>query len=59
MQKTTFKIPQMDCPSEENLIQMKLQTIRSIEHLEFDIPKRNLHVFHSGNLEQIEKALKN
>ena len=57
MKKSTFKIPMMDCPSEESLIQMKLQTIRSIEHLEFDIPKRNLHVFHSGNLEQIEKAL--
>lgn len=57
MQKTTFKIPQMDCPSEESLIQMKLQSIRSIEHLEFDIPSRILHVYHIGNLEQIEKAL--
>lgn len=45
MNKTTFEISKMDCPSEENLIRMKLDSIASIEHLDFDIPNRKLTVF--------------
>ena len=47
----------MDCPSEENLIRMKLDGISSIENLDFDIPNRKLTVFHSGEIEQIEKSV--
>ncbi len=47
----------MDCPSEENLIRMKLDGIDSIKNLDFDIPNRTLTVFHSKQLEQIEKAI--
>jgi hypothetical protein len=42
----------MDCPSEENPIPMKLDGVEGIRHLEFDIEKRKLFVFHStGNSE--------
>lgn len=57
MQKTIFEITKMDCPSEENLIRMKLDEISSIENLNFDIPNRKLTVFHSGEIDQIEKSV--
>lgn len=57
MQKTTFKISKMDCPSEENLIRMKLNTISGIHRLEFDISARKLTIFHHENVSSIEMAL--
>mgnify|MGYP003665564092 FL=1 len=57
MQKTIFEITKMDCPSEENLIRMKLDGISSIVNLDFDIPNRKLTVFHSGETDQIEKSV--
>ncbi|TFV97276.1 cation transporter [Algoriphagus kandeliae] len=57
MEKSVFHISQMDCPSEENLIQMKLDGIEGIKNLDFDIPKRTLTVFHEGKLDSIEKAI--
>jgi Co/Zn/Cd efflux system component len=57
MQKTTFEIAKMDCPSEENLIRMKLDGIPSIVNLNFDIANRKLTVFHSGEIDQIEKSV--
>ena len=55
--KTEFKITKMDCPSEEQLIRMKLQNFDNIKLLEFDIPNRKLNVYHYGNAEHILKAL--
>ena len=57
MQKTTFEITKMDCPSEENLIRMKLDGISGIANLDFDIPNRKLTVFHSGEIDPIEKSI--
>ena len=57
MQKTIFEITKMDCPSEENLIRMKLNEISSIANLNFDIPNRKLTVFHNGEINQIEKSV--
>ena len=57
MEKTIFEITKMDCPSEENLIRMKLDGISSIANLDFDIPNRKLTVFHSGQIDQIEKSI--
>ena len=57
MNKTIFEITKMDCPSEENLIRMKLDGIPSIANLDFDIPNRKLTVFHSGEIDQIEKSV--
>lgn len=47
----------MDCPSEENLIRMKLDEISSIKHLDFDIPNRKLSVFHEGEIDRIERSV--
>lgn len=57
MEKTIFEITKMDCPSEENLIRMKLDGISSIKNLEFDIPNRKLTVYHSGQIDKIEKSI--
>lgn len=57
MEKTIFEITKMDCPSEENLIRIKLDGISSIRHLDFDIPNRQLTVFHNGDIDRIEKSI--
>ena len=57
MNKTIFEIAKMDCPSEENVIRLKLDGISGVANLDFDIPGRKLTVFHSGEIEQIEKSI--
>ena len=58
MLKTVFKISKMDCPSEENLIRMKLSDIDGIKQLVFDLEERILTVFHMYDVNPIEKAIK-
>ena len=53
MQKTTIHIQQMDCPSEEQLIRMKLDGFENITSLEFDIPNRKLDIYHTGDHQPI------
>ena len=57
MQKTTFKISKMDCPSEEQLIRMKLVDLTQIDSLDFDIANRKLSVYHAENYDQSYKRL--
>ncbi len=57
MNKSLFKISKMDCPSEEQMIRMKLDDIGEIKRLEFDIPKRKLLIYHDGELEKIKTSL--
>ena len=39
----------MDCPSEEQIIRMKLAELKNIVSLDFDILNRQLTVFHTNN----------
>jgi len=55
--KTRFKIQKMDCPSEEQLIRMTLAEDATIQHLEFDIPQRELTVFHQGSDQELLQRL--
>lgn len=55
--KTTFKVSQMDCPSEEQMIRMKLESNPQIKYLDFDIPNRKLDVYHQGNAQEINVEL--
>lgn len=57
MMKTTFKISKMDCPSEEQMIRMRLAVLTDIYSLDFDIPNRKLTVLHKGNYDQIYQQL--
>ena len=44
----TFRIDQMDCPTEETLIRSKLLKIPQIHELEFNLMKRTLGVWHDS-----------
>jgi Co/Zn/Cd efflux system component len=57
MNKTIFNISKMDCPSEEQIIRMKLQNITDVKSLEFDIPNRQLIVYHNGEAGTIFSTL--
>lgn len=57
MIKTEFLIKKMDCPSEENLIRMKLDGFEEIRHLDFDTGNRGMTVYHSGKLAEIEQSI--
>lgn len=43
----------MNCPSEENMIRIKLDGIKVIKKLEFDIENRKLTVFHTEENNEI------
>ncbi|HET8886412.1 MAG TPA: cation diffusion facilitator family transporter [Salinimicrobium sp.] len=57
MQKSEFTIQRMDCPSEEQLIRMKLERLQQIKYLDFDIPNRKLSVYHETEVDKIDEAL--
>jgi len=57
LNKTTFIIKKMDCPSEEQMIRMKLEELTNIESLRFDIPERRLEVCHTSGHDSIFAAL--
>ena len=58
MDKTLFKVPKMDCSSEENLIRMKLEDIASIRSMNFDLSKREVTIYHDGETSEIETSIK-
>jgi Co/Zn/Cd efflux system component len=49
----------MDCPSEENIIRMKLNDNKNIQFLDFDINNRKLTVYHGGDLNNIINSINN
>ncbi len=55
--KTTFRIANMDCSSEEQLIRMSLEGMPSVRTLAFDIPNRKLEVYHTGRPEELLERL--
>jgi Co/Zn/Cd efflux system component len=57
MNKTTFSVAKMDCPSEEQMIRMKLEPFAFIKSMQFDIPNRTLEIYHEGEINEAETAL--
>jgi Co/Zn/Cd efflux system component len=60
MLRSEYHIAKMDCPTEENIIRLKLDGLSAISKLEFDLDSRRLVVFHekedpeiSGRLEEL------
>ena len=58
MKKSIYKIPKMDCPSEESLVRLKLEHFTGVKKLEFDLENRLLYVYHLGETELVTKAIK-
>ena len=57
MNKSTFKISKMDCPSEEQMIRMKLESYAEVKYLDFDIPNRKLEVYHVDDIKAIQMSI--
>lgn len=58
MFQSTFSIPQMDCPTEERLIRLKLEGTKGIQRLAFSLENRKLKVYHTyPNQNVIQKEL--
>ena len=58
MEKTLFKVAQMDCAAEENLVRMQLGGVEAVKSLDFDLSARQVAVYHEGQRGEIESALK-
>ena len=52
-----YHVPKMDCPSEEGMIRMALDSTEPKVTLEFDTPKRKVRVYHGDNADLIEKRM--
>ena len=52
-----YRVPGMDCPSEEGLIRMVLDGIEPRVLLEFDLPGRQVRVFHGANAAIIKERM--
>ena len=50
---STFAIPGMDCPSEEQLVRMALRSLPEVVDLSFDLSERQLLVRHGGAATEI------
>lgn len=57
MRTDIWTVEKMDCPSEEQLIRMKLAGFDSIKSMKFDIPGRKLEITHSGETGKIDAAI--
>lgn len=57
MERTLFHIEQMDCAAEEQLIRMRLDGLDGVDHLVFDLPKRQLEVYHTGHLDALQSSV--
>jgi Co/Zn/Cd efflux system component len=47
MVRSIYNISKMDCPSEENMIRLKLDGLSIIKKLDFDIENRRLTIYHT------------
>ena len=55
--KTVFHLSKMDCSSEEAMVRMKLDGLDEVEHLDFDLKKRNVEVIHRDGFDEIKRRL--
>jgi Co/Zn/Cd efflux system component len=53
-----FHIAKMDCPSEENLIRLKLQDFKGTIHfLDFDLEQRELAIWYEGEFPRLQSLI--
>lgn len=52
-----YRVPKMDCPSEERMIRMALNDQTDIRRLNFDLTGRTLTVVHGGSAEGVTSAI--
>lgn len=54
---SVYKVPKMDCPSEERMIRMVLGGFDTIQALSFNLSGRTLEVLHNGDADPITRKL--
>jgi Co/Zn/Cd efflux system component len=57
MNRSVFRIPKMDCPTEEQLVRMALEGLDEVRELSFDLPGRTLSVWHEKEADPITRRL--
>jgi Co/Zn/Cd efflux system component len=55
--RSVFRVPGMDCPTEEQLIRMALAGTDGVQSLDFDLADRQLEAIHVGSAESLLAAL--
>lgn len=55
--RSVFRIENMDCPTEEGLIRDKLQHMPGVQALDFNLMQRKLTVAHTAAIAEVEGAL--
>jgi copper chaperone CopZ len=56
--KTTYYIPQMDCPEEIKMIQGRLKSVSGIQQLEFNLIQQEITITHAlSDLSEVESAI--
>jgi len=55
--ESTFTVQQMDCPSEERLIRLKLEAQPQVKGLNFNLEKRQLTVYHTQPVQTLKAQL--
>ena len=54
---SSFDVPGMDCPSEEQMVRLALGSLPSVRGLRFDLERRRLNVLHDGPVDPIIQHL--
>jgi Co/Zn/Cd efflux system component len=57
LRRSVFRIPKMDCPTEEQIVRMALDGLDGVRELSFDLPGRTLSVWHEGEAGPITEKL--
>lgn len=55
---SVFDVPQMDCPSEENLVRTAFASFEETVAFEFDLANRRVRIYHPDMADKVEKAMK-
>ncbi|MDA9589576.1 cation diffusion facilitator family transporter [Opitutales bacterium] len=55
--KSSYQVERLDCPSEEQMIRLKMEGLETILCISVDIQQRRVSVIHRGEVEPISKAL--
>jgi Co/Zn/Cd efflux system component len=57
MKKSVFYLQKMDCPTEEQLVRMKLSEFKGVKKMSFDLNERQVTIHHLGELKPLKRAL--
>lgn len=55
--KSSYHVEKLDCPSEEQMIRLKMEGLEAVLCISVDIQQRMVSVVHRGDVEPISKAL--